>query len=439
MHFPAAPTVGGVPQVRLVADATGPKFSKRVPSILERAAGLGVEAALQEEVDSAGEGGTASRGNTGTKTGRLQDLPVVAPSEEHLNSATKRAVNVKVDKGAKWKNTKLRDGKTMAVTLAAMKLDRMTKELAGPMKTYVKGFPDPDRLHPFERALLDLTLGVDHYSKTLGRVDATRKSILEVGKQYASKAAKARNRKEAAEVEAEGLETLQNMYKKGSSFVDRLKQLAKQLRRLPVVETETPTIALVGAPNVGKSSLVQTLSSGQPEICDYPFTTRTIKMGHFYVDGRRHQVTDTPGLLARSDEERNAMEMLTVASLAYLPTSVMFVVDLTEQCGTTAAKQWKIRCELRRRFPTKPWVDVISKSDLLTALLQEADAMAPLVPTKSEARDDELVNSPLDLARALTGAMRVSSITGDGIEALQDSVLVMVEEAYALGLVNGQC
>ena len=51
-----------------------------------------------------------------------------------------------------------------------------------------------------------------------------------------------------------------------------------------------PQVALVGAPNVGKSSLVQALSSGLPEVCDYPFTTRSVKMGHFYVDGRRHQV-----------------------------------------------------------------------------------------------------------------------------------------------------
>ena len=48
-------------------------------------------------------------------------------------------------------------------------------------------------------------------------------------------------------------------------------------------------VALIGAPNVGKSSLVQILSSGVPEICDYPFTTRSIKMGHFYVDAQRHQ------------------------------------------------------------------------------------------------------------------------------------------------------
>lgn len=46
----------------------------------------------------------------------------------------------------------------------------------------------------------------------------------------------------------------------------------------------------MGAPNVGKSSLVNVLSSGVPEVCDYPFTTRSIKMGHFYVNGQRHQV-----------------------------------------------------------------------------------------------------------------------------------------------------
>lgn len=49
-------------------------------------------------------------------------------------------------------------------------------------------------------------------------------------------------------------------------------------------------VALIGAPNVGKSSLVHVLSSGTPEVCNYPFTTRSIKMGHFYVDGVRHQV-----------------------------------------------------------------------------------------------------------------------------------------------------
>lgn len=55
------------------------------------------------------------------------------------------------------------------------------------------------------------------------------------------------------------------------------------------------------------------------------------------------QVTDTPGLLARPDTERNKMEQLTLAALACLPTSVLFVMDLTEECGTSIQDQWAIR------------------------------------------------------------------------------------------------
>lgn len=68
-------------------------------------------------------------------------------------------------------------------------------------------------------------------------------------------------------------------------------QVSRSLRSLPYVDPSLPTLALVGAPNVGKSSLVRVLSSGVPEVCNYPFTTRSIKMGHFYIDAKRHQVS----------------------------------------------------------------------------------------------------------------------------------------------------
>ena len=35
---------------------------------------------------------------------------------------------------------------------------------------------------------------------------------------------------------------------------------------MPVVDLEKPTLCLVGAPNVGKSSLVRILSTGKPEV-----------------------------------------------------------------------------------------------------------------------------------------------------------------------------
>lgn len=48
--------------------------------------------------------------------------------------------------------------------------------------------------------------------------------------------------------------------------MDALKEIAKSLRSLPSLDTSLPTLALVGAPNVGKSSLVNVLSSGTPEV-----------------------------------------------------------------------------------------------------------------------------------------------------------------------------
>jgi len=142
--------------------------------------------------------------------------------------------------------------------------------------------------------------------------------------------------------------------------------IAKTLRAMPVVHLETPTLCLVGAPNVGKSSLVRILSTGKPEVCNYPFTTRGILMGHITINHERFQVTDTPGLLRRLDEDRNNMEKLTIAALSHLPSAVMFVHDLSGDCGTSVSDQFYIYNEIRERFGDRLWIDVVSKADLLS-------------------------------------------------------------------------
>ncbi|GAB4823843.1 hypothetical protein N2152v2_010889 [Parachlorella kessleri] len=322
---------------------------------------------------TAGAAGTVQGGPQ--RTGAFQKLPMVAPAKELLESALRRAGRV----GA---NKKLKNEAQKAKNRAARQLDALLKELCVPLGKYVKEFPPVTRLHPFERALLELTVGPGTYERVLGRVDGLRKSTVQVGKAYAARCSKAVNKKEAVELQQEGFERLEATFTKGAYAVDELKEVAKSLRKLPVVDPDLPTVALValvalvGAPNVGKSSLVQLLSSGLPEVQNYPFTTRSIKMGHFYVEGRRHQVTDTPGLLNRPEEERNAMERLTLASLQHLPTAVLFVADLTGECGTTLADQWRIRHDLRERFPDKPWIDVLSKADMLEEEFDAADELA---------------------------------------------------------------
>ena len=135
---------------------------------------------------------------------------------------------------------------------------------------------------------------------------------------------------------------------------------------LPRVSFLDPTIVLVGMPNVGKSSMVTAVSSGTPEINDYPFTTRRLKIGHVITSEHRYQVMDTPGVLHRPETERNAMEGLTLAAVELLPAAVIFVMDLSGTCGDQSSPrfQLEVRKQIREQFPERPWLDVRSKMDL---------------------------------------------------------------------------
>lgn len=72
-----------------------------------------------------------------------------------------------------------------AIHRTARQMDFTMKALTGPLTTYMRGFPAPPRLHPFERALLDLTVGEERYVGVLQRVDSLRKKLTEVGSEDA--------------------------------------------------------------------------------------------------------------------------------------------------------------------------------------------------------------------------------------------------------------
>lgn len=150
--------------------------------------------------------------------------------------------------------------------------------------------------------------------------------------------------------------------------LEQLLAIQKDLRRIPVIDLSLPTVVLLGSPNVGKSSLVRAVSTGTPEVNDYPFTTRGVCIGHIVDLARdlKFQVMDTPGLLDRPEEERNEMERLTYASLAHLPTAAIFVIDPSGLSGdqSNLEAQLSVRSTLKNRFPRRPWLDVMSKGDL---------------------------------------------------------------------------
>ncbi|WVZ94972.1 hypothetical protein U9M48_040792 [Paspalum notatum var. saurae] len=346
--------------------------------------------------------------------GAFQKIPMVMPATDILMSAQRKSRNVPPTKGianiAKRERNK-----------GAKQLDALMKELSVPLRTYTENFPKRRDLHPYERSLIELTFGEGYYEQVLGRVDALRKRITSVGKQHASVCAKSTTKREAEERLTEGRKRLEEAFQHGKHAIDDLVNVAKirhiwlifellqALRSMPVVDLHIPTLCLVGSPNVGKSSLVRILSSGKPEVCSYPFTTRGVLMGHIVSNHERFQVTDTPGLLTRHDDDRNNIERLTLAVLSYLPIAVLYVHDLSEDCGTSVADQYITYKHIKERFGDRLWIDVISKCDLL----------GKKEPLSFEDADEEVAHYR---RFGPEGALRVSVQSEIGVKELKEKV-----------------
>ena len=82
---------------------------------------------------------------------------------------------------------------------------------------------------------------------------------------------------------------------------DRLRRLAKQrdTRRKARRRSETPTIALAGYTNVGKSTLLNALTGAHASVDDRLFETLDPTTRGFEVEGQRYLVTDTVGFIRR--------------------------------------------------------------------------------------------------------------------------------------------
>lgn len=73
---------------------------------------------------------------------------------------------------------------------------------------------------------------------------------------------------------------------------------------------------------------------------------------------------DTPGILDHPLEECNTIEMLSITALAYLRAAVLFVVDLSGNCGYTIAQQAALFHSIRALFANKPVIIACNKTDL---------------------------------------------------------------------------
>jgi GTPase len=126
-------------------------------------------------------------------------------------------------------------------------------------------------------------------------------------------------------------------------------------------------VALVGFPNVGKSTLISRISAAKPRIADYPFTTLEPHLGVVRMDdGDELVVADVPGLIEGASEGRG----LGHRFLRHVERARVLVVllDLAEVAERPPADQERVLLdELGRYRPDlleRPRIVVGSRADL---------------------------------------------------------------------------
>lgn len=163
-----------------------------------------------------------------------------------------------------------------------------------------------------------------------------------------------------------------------------LEQVRQHLSRLPSIDPYTRTIIVCGFPNVGKSSFINKITRADVEVQPYAFTTKSLFVGHTDYKYLRWQVIDTPGILDHPLEERNVIEMQAVTALAHLRACVLYVLDISEQCGHSLDEQVKLFESIKPLFTNKPLITVINKIDVMELNDLSADRRAALARIEAD-------------------------------------------------------
>jgi GTP-binding protein len=168
-------------------------------------------------------------------------------------------------------------------------------------------------------------------------------------------------------------------------------------------------VALIGFPNVGKSTLISRISAAKPAIADYPFTTLEPHLGVVRVGDSDFTVADIPGLV----EGAAAGKGLGHRFLRHITRARVLTVllDLDPMAPAPPEEQHRVLLDELSRY----------RPELLDRPRLIVGSKADLSPVHEDPGDDPAGGVALDL--------ELSSMTGRGIDELVRRLAAVVDDA----------
>jgi nucleolar GTP-binding protein len=301
----------------------------------------------------------------------FEKLPTVPTADELLDRSLRRAAA-----RMREKTRKAKANEEFIRAVGASLHDRLVR--------VIRSFPEFEDLSPFYRNLADALCGIEKIRMSLGALGWAAKHTRRLGGELAREARRA---PDTAAVRKRAVARLSSVVHQVDGDLRFLNEVRNRLRELPEIRDEF-TVVVAGYPNVGKSSFIRLVSTAEPEVASYPFTTRGIAVGHRSVGRERVQFVDTPGLLDRDPGERNSIERQALSALMHAAHVVLFILDPSEECG----------------YPLDRQVHLL---DAVKGMVQ-----VPVVVAVNKA----------DRKRC-PGYLNMSTLTGEGVDVVREEVL----------------
>ena len=167
------------------------------------------------------------------------------------------------------------------------------------------------------------------------------------------------------------------------------------------------TLALVGNPNAGKTTLFNALTGLRAKTANFPGTTVERKVGRLHLDHRQIVVVDLPGLYSldsKSPDEKLAADALQGKLDHTAPDAVLVVVDATnlERNLFLASQVLELKCPV---VVALNMMDMARRDGIRIDVAKLRDELGCVVVPVSARNGEGLAELKAELNRLVTGAM----------------------------------
>mmetsp|Transcript_71202 Transcript_71202/g.113184 ORF Transcript_71202/g.113184 Transcript_71202/m.113184 type:complete len:687 (+) Transcript_71202:84-2144(+) len=258
---------------------------------------------------------------------------------------------------ARWRISSIR-------TFYMRKIKFTQQNVCERLSKILSDFPKLDSIHPFYSDLMNVLYDRDHYKIALSQLNIANKLISNISNDYIKLLKYGDSLYRCKQLKRAALGRMMKILRQQKSSLLYLEQVRQHMSRLPCIDPYAPTLLLLGFPSTGKSSFMNKITNAKVEVAAYPFTTKSLYVGHSDYNYVRYQIIDSPGILDRPLSQRNTIEMQTITALAHLNCCILYFVDLAPHSNYSIAQQCKLFQSLQPLFHHKPIVTVCNKCDL---------------------------------------------------------------------------